>query len=204
MQQSIYFSKVEYCERIGYGNIRSILLLNLVEGELSYQVFRWKNEMPVISGVRNLELDNGKMVSIDIDYPARFMKNEKTHFKSVLLPVDTYTQQVCFSWAMKLTAEQIEELKPYCNAIEFEPFRNRKMSMNDKGYVGYRDEIQLSFTGITDSYIPKIELPMEYYYDEEHIWPSEKLYRYLVHTYFENNKKLKEWFTSYGGGSLFY
>ena len=28
------------------------------------------------------------------------------------------------------------------------------------------------------------------YYDEEHIWPSEKLYRYLVQTFFENKNEL--------------
>ena len=65
--------------------------------------------------------------------------------------------------------------------------------MNDEGYIGYRDEINTYFTGITNSYIPKLDLPMDYFYDEEHIWPSEKLYRYLVKTFFEGNKKLKKW-----------
>ena len=66
------------------------------------------------------------------------------------------------------------------------------MSMGDEGYIGYRDEINTYFTGITNSYIPKLDLPMDYFYDEEHIWPSEKLYRYLVKTFFEGNKKLKK------------
>ena len=78
------------------------------------------------------------------------------------------------------------------------------MSMDDDGYIGYRDEIQLEFTGITDSYIPKIELPMYYYYDDAHIWPCERFYRYLAYTYMNNNKKLKGWFTTYGGSSLFF
>ena len=47
------------------------------------------------------------------------------------------------------------------------------------------------------------ELCMNYYYDEEHIWPSEKLYRYLVKNIFENNKKLKECRLTYGGHSIF-
>ena len=29
------------------------------------------------------------------------------------------------------------------------------------------------------------------FYDEEHIWLSEKLYKYLVCKYFENNKIVK-------------
>jgi hypothetical protein len=69
--------------------------------------------------------------------------------------------------------------------------------MDDEGYRGYRDEVHLYFTAISDSYIPKMELPMHYYYDEEHIWPSEKLYRYLVRTYFEG-KKLRRWSPTYG------
>ena len=44
---------------------------------------------------------------------------------------------------------------------------------------------------------------MDYFYDEEHIWPSEKLYRYLVKTFFERNKKFRKYGTVYGAGSLF-
>ena len=49
-----------------------------------------------------------------------------------------------------------------------------------------------------------IELPMSYYYDKDHIWPSEKLYKYLIANFFENNNKMKGWYTEYGGLSLFY
>ena len=84
----------------------------------------------------------------------------------------------------------IESLLPYCNALLFEPYRNKKMSMEDAGYVGYRDEVSVRFRGITDSYLPELELPMDFYYDAEHIWPNEKLYRYLIKTFFENNSKL--------------
>lgn len=204
MDEPIYFSKIEYRERIGYGKVRSVLLLNLVEGELSYQVYKWKREMPVIRGTDHLLFKNGKTIDIDINLLARIIKNDKTDFKQILLPTDVYSQEVCFSYAVKLTKDQMDKLRPYCNALEFEPFRNREMSMDDEGYIGYRDEVQLAFTGITDSYIPKIELPMNYYYDDEHIWPSEHLYRYLAYTYLDNNKKLKGWFTTYGGLSLFF
>ncbi len=37
-------------------------------------------------------------------------------------------------------------------------------------------------------YMPLLELPMGIYYDEEHIWPSEKLYRYLVKTFFKRKR----------------
>ena len=78
------------------------------------------------------------------------------------------------------------------------------MSMDDAGYIGYRDEVSVRFRGITDSYIPELELPMNYYYDEEHIWPSEKLYGYLVRTFFESNWKLNGHGPVYGGFSLFF
>lgn len=54
------------------------------------------------------------------------------------------------------------------------------MAMDDPGYRGYRDEITMWFREITDSYIPKIELPMKYVYDEKHTWPSERLYPFIM------------------------
>lgn len=77
------------------------------------------------------------------------------------------------------------------------------MEMGEEGYIGYRDEVDLYFRAVTDSYIPLLELSMGYYYDEEHIWPSERLYRYLVKTFFEGDKRLRGWGPTYGGFSLF-
>ena len=203
MTEPIYFSKVEYREWAIY-NVRSVLLLNLEEGELSYQTYKWKREMPAVNGIDILSSPNGKTFDVSFGRPGRTIRNAKTDFKEVLLPIDPYSSEVCFSYAVKLTKDQLDELRPYCNALEFEPYRDREMSMNDKGFIGYRDEIQLEFTGVTDSYMPKLVLPMRYYYDEEHIWPSERLYRYLVNTYLSKNKKLRDRLTSYGGLSLFY
>ncbi len=67
--------------------------------------------------------------------------------------------------------------------MEFEPYRDREMSMDDEGYCGYRDEIMVKFVGVTDSYIPKMEWDIQYYYDKEHIWPSERLYHYVLSKY---------------------
>ena len=69
-----------------------------------------------------------------------------------------------------------------------------------------------------NDYIPFIHLPMDYYYDEEHIWPSERLYRYINRKFCERlstmgddkckNKKGKkrksgEGMYGYGACSLF-
>lgn len=130
-------------------------------------------------------------------------------------------ESVCESIGIKLTDEDIGKVLPYCETDNFEPFRNRAMNFDDIGRIGYRDEVSMYLTAISDSYVPMIALPMDYYYDEEHIWPSEKLYRYLVLTFFDNkgeennkiycNKGKKKRYKKkvcrvgpcYGGNSLF-
>lgn len=55
MREPVYFSKVEYREVIRCGNTSSILLLNIAQRELSYQVFRWRRQMPGMSGMQTEE-----------------------------------------------------------------------------------------------------------------------------------------------------
>lgn len=173
-EKPIYFSKVLFEEAGGiYRLPKRVTLLNLVEKELSLQVIGIKHQMPIITG---------------------------TAIK--FLPENSL-EEVLFSWGIKLSDEQMEALLPYCNALEFESYRGRKMSMEDEGYIGYRDEIEVHFTGVTDSHIPLLKLPMNYYYNEQHIWPSERLYRYIIKTFYEGNKKLRHWAPQYGVGSLF-
>ena len=202
MSETAYFSKIEFQEFIGLKRL-NILFLNLQEKELSYQVFARKLKMPAIEGIGYIDC-NGAKYQHDLSWPAILISNKKTGFKSKLVKTELFEQTELFSYGIKLTDKQMCDLLPYCNALDFEPFRNRKMSMKDDGYIGYRDEVQMRFRAITNSHIPLIELPMDYYYDERHIWPSEKLYRYLLTTFFENNRKTEKWITSYGGFSLFF
>ncbi|MDO4787609.1 MAG: hypothetical protein Q4A19_00420 [Johnsonella sp.] len=203
MSTPIYFSKVEFRDRIGYGNTHSSILLNVAQRELSYQVYEWKKQMPAILREESYEVNN-KTIHYSKGYPAKKVRSGSNGFKPELLPDEQYIQSVAFSYALKLSEVQMKHLLPYCNALDFEPYRDRKISMNHEGYIGYRDEISLSFIGITDSYIPKMEWEMQYYYDEKHMWSSEKLYRYLVLEYFQGNKKLKGWNPINGGLSLFF
>lgn len=148
----------------------------------------------------------GEMVEVwESDLPAKVIRNGKTNFTDKVIMDNSFEDEVTFSYGIKLTEEQMTELLPYCNALDFEPFRDRKMNYNDKGMIGYRDEVDLRFRGISDSYLPLLELPMDYYYDEEHIWPSEKLYRYLLVKFFsdKNNKKLRGHRPCYGASSMF-
>lgn len=200
----IYFSKVEYVENLGYGMRKSVMLLDLEKKELSYQVFvPAKREMPAIQGIETFETENYSD-TYDVSFPARVIRNGKTGFKRQLIKEEWDKYEIVFSDGIKITDEQMKKLLPYCNVLDFEPYRDKEMSMKDEGYIGYRDEIDVNFTAITNSHIPKLELPMDYYYDEEHIWPSEKLYRYLVQTFFENKKKFSQYGPTYGGYSLFW
>lgn len=203
MQKPIYFSKVEFREGTGFMNIDNTILLNLPARELSFQSFKWKKQMPAIQG-RETDEFWGRECTYDTSYPARVISSEHTDFKPKLFKTDQYEQEVVFSYGIKLSDQQYEALLPLCNAYDFEPFRGRKMVMGEEGYVGYRDEIRLYFRAITDSHIPMLELPMEYYYDEAHIWPSEKLYRHIIKNIFDKEKKMRSWYTSYGGCSLFF
>lgn len=80
LKDAIYFSKIEYREVTEYGNTSSILVLNIPEQELSYQVFKWKRQMPAIEGMQT-EARNGHIWSNDIAIPARRISNERTGFE---------------------------------------------------------------------------------------------------------------------------
>ena len=110
---------------------------------------------------------------------------------------------VAWNYGIKLSEEDMEELLPMANALDFEIYRDKKQSDKRKdGYIGYRDEVSLCFTGITDSYIPKIEIPITYLYNEAHMLPTERLYKYLIEKYF-SGKKFKREGLDYGALCLF-
>ena len=196
MSEPIYFSKVEYREVIGCDYTSSIMLLDIAQRELSYQVFRRRRQMPGMSGMQ-IEESFGQTWTEDVAVPIKKVRNGKNGFEERTIKDDSFEQEVVFSCGVQLTEEQMKKLLPYCDALDFEPYRDKKMSVLDEGCIAYRDEVKLYFTAISDSYIPKIELPMNYYYDDAHIWPSEKLYRYLVKTYFKGNKEVKGWGPKY-------
>lgn len=206
MGKPIYFSKVLFTEGFHYSLPKCAILLNLPSRELSYQVFSWKRNTPIIQKMKEEQIIPGDESTRQIfgySVPAKLISTSETGFKKILLEDDQYEQIVEFNYAIKLSDWQYNDLLPYCNALDFEPYRDKRMSMNDEGYVGYRDESKVCFAAITDSYIPYIELPMDLYYDESHIWPNEKLYRYIYQAFLSKNKKLERWTFGYGACSLF-
>ena len=198
-----FFSKVLFEEHSQCGKRKRIIHLDLVQRELSYQVIEQIRNMPAISKTMNFECE-GKIYEFDDGVPAVIMRNGKNDFQNNLLPSDYFDEKVIFSYGIKLNEDQMKSIWPLCKVNDFEPYRNRKMSMDDLGYIGYRDEISLTFTGVSNLYIPLITLPMVYFYDADYIWPSEKLYKYILTTYLQGNKKLKEFPISYGESSIFW
>jgi len=158
--------------------------------------------MPAIQGTFSEEF-SGRKLDDEIGKPARVIRDARTGFKPQVLETESFEQKVVFSYGKHLFEADMKRILPLCKALDFEPYRDREMSMNDEGYIDHRLEIDVHFTAISDSYIPKLELPMSYFYDEEHIWPSEKLYRFLMKTYFEKNRKTKDWITPYGRSALY-
>ena len=202
VNEPIYFTKILFTEGLSHNFPRSKILLDLPNRELRYQVYSWKRNMPVIQGIEKAELLSA-IKHRDFAYPAKRIKNGKTNFEAIIVKDEWWKEQIDFDYGMKLSEQSYNALLPYCNALDYEPYRDKEMSMDDEGYIGYRDEINVTFSAITDSYIPYIELPMNYYYDEAHIWPSEKLYRYIYRAFLNNDRKLKKWVIGYGALSLF-
>lgn len=192
---AVYFSKIEFhqCYHMYQRGMpiwgdEKIIFLDILNQELSVQVIR--TEQDLSNRVYAMEAgwrlgrpneDAKRMLDICVG---------KNGMQKVKVRAEDISSKVIFSKGIKLSDEEMRELLPYCNALDFESFRDGEMSMDDPGYRGYRDEITMWFRGITDSYIPKIELPMEYVYDEKHIWPSERLYQLLWEKYIKDNKKL--------------
>lgn len=193
-QTPIYFSKIEFREalwmykneRPAWGDERRIFI-DLVNKELSFQVLRTGPDMA--SRIYTYETSYMLGVPEDENRPTRIIHYGKNGQTSVKVFADITNTNVIDSRGIRLTDEEMTDLLPYCNAIDFEPYRGREMSMDDPGYRGYRDEITVTFTGITDSYIPKLDLPMDYVYDKKHEWPSERLYEFIYEKYIERLQK---------------
>ncbi len=201
--EPIYFNKIEYTERImGPMSRLSRIIINIPEREFSYQVSKFIYKKGFTPSIHIEKF--GDYTDIDTNYyPIKLVKGGKDGFAGRIFIEDLREEDVVFSYAEKLNEKQMKELLPYCNALNFEPYRGRQMSMDDKGFIGYRDEVRLSFRATTDSYIPMIELPMNLLYDEAHTWPSEKLYRYIMEKYLSDKKKFKGNVIPYGGLCLF-
>lgn len=192
MNEPIYFTKILFRE-LCLGERR--ILIDLPNKEISYGAYKSVRNSTAGSELHKEDLD--------IVLPRKIISNGKTNFKNEIVYDDYYKTKEMFLKGFKLSSKVMNELLPLCNALDFEQYRDKEQSMNDPGYIGYRDETTLIFEGITDSCLPLNKIYMSYYYDEKHIPPTEKLYRYICKNILERDKECSKWMWEYGSFSLF-
>ena len=87
-------------------------------------------------------------------------------------------QELKNSIGLVLDETEMQSLLPFLRTELFEPYRNREDSHD--GALGYLDESWRMFTGISDSHVPMIRLPMNVIHNLAHRWPTELLYEQIV------------------------
>lgn len=108
-----------------------------------------------------------------------------------IIKYSTATGDVIDSEGIELNDHEMEEILPMCNALEFEKYRDMEPDMSAPGFEAYLDEgASRKFIGITDSYIPMMEMSMDYSFNKKHQWPTEKIYNYLCQRCVEGKKKI--------------
>ena len=90
-------------------------------------------------------------------------------------------EKVVENVSVKLTDEDIIELLPSINALDFEPYRY----VDDSEEWLCYDAPVLKFIGITDSYLPLYQHYIYFNEGRKEKRPYEKLYRYLEEKYFK-------------------
>lgn len=192
MAEPIYYTKMMFVQYVNCEPERPmwVLTIDIPNKEIVFQEYKWIRKPPAIVGREVYEIYPGYY---DYDRPFRKpavkMKNGKTNNESVLIPDEYYEQKIITNYGYKLDDAEIQGLLPYCNALDFEPYRDKE---DDWEYVvGYLDEVSRDFQAITNSHIPLIELSCDLDHDRKHKWPTEILYEYIIKKYFENNKKCK-------------
>ena len=88
-------------------------------------------------------------------------------------------QKVVKNFAIQLTDEDIVQLLPYINALDFEPYRN----VDDSQYFMTYDGPTVKFIGITDSYLPLYQQHVYFVGEIGEERPYEKLFSYIVNKY---------------------
>lgn len=181
-KQEIYFSKVIFVQHEHRGN--KYIQINIPEREFSVQTYklsldpRAKYEMPT-----TVYID--KNTKIDSVAPAVKVSHGKNDFVPTLIP-EEYDEACTFSYGSKVKEDVINKLKPFCNALDFQPYLNKK---DDDEWLSYRDEYTMYFYGFTNSHIPYMFFDMTIHHAN---WPTEKLWQELCNHLIKPNKKLKK------------
>ncbi len=89
---------------------------------------------------------------------------------------------------VNLTDEDVDNLKPYINAWDFEPYRNKRV-FEDADMGGEQCILRAwddYFEAFTDSYLSYLNLSMNYKHYTK--WPTEKLEDYINETFVKTGR----------------
>lgn len=185
MEQSkkIYFSKIIYVQIHGWGRKKTYIQLDMIQNEFSVQVYKLSLDPRAAYNMqRTVYFD--KTHKTDLISHAVKISHGKNGFVPTLIPKEC--DEVCiFTYGTKVKDSILDELKPFCDALKFQPYINKKV---DNEWLAYRDEYTMHFYGFTDSYIPYMHFDMTYVHSK---WPTEKLWDELCNHLIRTNKKLK-------------
>lgn len=188
----MYYSEIQFIEKHGT-DIRKYLTVNLKIKELSFVVIRYYSVPSAVVWGLEAERLSDKTFYFQKASAATLMTNENTGFKPRLMITEETCEDVLFSYTETFSDKQREMLLKCCKASDFEPYRNKDMSISDKNAVGYRDERALEFCGFSDSPAPYIKIPMNIVYDDSCDMPTERLYKCIYNTFFLTNKEVRHW-----------
>ena len=91
-------------------------------------------------------------------------------------------EKVVENFSVKLTDEDIAQILPYINALDFEPYRYVDDS---EDFIVY-DAPVVKFIGITNSYLPLYKHGIYFNDNRKEKRPYEKLFLYIVEKYFSS------------------
>ena len=175
--KNIYFSKFIYVQNHGHGKRKTYIQLNMLQHEFSVQTYRLALDSRAVYQMQTRFYDDENII-----IPAIKVSHGRNGFIPTLIPVER--EEVCiFTYGMKVKEDIINKLKPFCNALDFKPFVNKKS--NDE-WLPYRDEYTMYFYGFTNSSIPYMFFDMTYDHSN---WPTEILWKELYNSLIKDNKK---------------
>ena len=189
--EPVFFSKVVLSSRIGAGFCypENTIMIDIPKKEISFQKCKWIERSGSVEVMDDYGWDSG-LVGHDVHYlkPAVKIKNGKTGFEYKVLPVEKYEQKIIKSIGLSLSDYEIDRILPFCNALEFELYRD--MGDDWEHMTGYFDEVSIHFQAVTDSYIPMLEMSCNLSHEKGYERPQEKLRDFILE-YMSKNKKFK-------------
>lgn len=175
----IYFSKILFTQWTHQKNY-TYILLNLEQKEFSVQKYNTLTDPRAIYTTdTSYYFKDGSKIE-NIETPAVKVCHSKNNFNPSIFPEEG-EQNCIFSYGTTMNTLQVEELKSFCNALEFQPFSQRDEQKNNLG-ICYRDEYSMCFDGFTNSPVPYMHIDMTIFhsnYPTEILW--EKVYMSLIH-----------------------